>query len=221
MDGNSQQARRSLRTILIFWFVVFASIPLFFVVGYSIKKFEEGLDHELGERLVGNSREITAIFKEDFEKKMDFFGKKIAANPSVVIFVASDQENKLREIGEKLFRGHFGQRLAFFNSEGRRLLALVRVENNEIQSLPNPPGQAWYLADDVLAKIKPADGWHDIQFNATNGDSDANVELLVYHHLKSRSGQLVGIVEQALVIDRNFLQRVQQRMGVEDRKSVV
>ena len=64
IEKGRQKPRKSLRTILILWLLIFSVVPLAFVTGYSLVKFEQGIDQELSTRLLGNARQIGAIFSE-------------------------------------------------------------------------------------------------------------------------------------------------------------
>ena len=40
------------------WLLMFAVVPLAFITGYSLVKYEQAIDQELVQRLAGNKREI-------------------------------------------------------------------------------------------------------------------------------------------------------------------
>ena len=49
---------KSIRSLLVVWFIIFSIIPLVFMGWYSIFKFQHALENEVTQRLQGNGREI-------------------------------------------------------------------------------------------------------------------------------------------------------------------
>src|SRR5579871_6355658 len=63
----NRRPKRSLRTILLIWFLVLSIVPLMFVTGYSLEKSQQAIDYEVSQRLHANSREFLP-FLQDFDK---------------------------------------------------------------------------------------------------------------------------------------------------------
>ena len=61
---RNRRPKRSLRTILLLWFLVLSLLPLMFITGVSLVKFEDAIDNELVQRLRANSREVTTTISE-------------------------------------------------------------------------------------------------------------------------------------------------------------
>src|SRR4051812_30237646 len=62
MNSENQlptRPRRSLRSILIVWFLVFSIGPVAILTVYSFFQYEKAIDSELAQRLMANGREIT------------------------------------------------------------------------------------------------------------------------------------------------------------------
>ena len=78
-----RKPQRSLRTILIVWFLLFALVPLAFVTGYSVIKFEKAIDNELSRRLMGNAREISSIFS-DFQTNLEAKRDRYIKDPRLI-----------------------------------------------------------------------------------------------------------------------------------------
>ena len=60
-EQKIRKPRKSLQTILIIWFLLLSVVPLGFVTGYSISRFDKAINTELGQRLSANVREVTAL----------------------------------------------------------------------------------------------------------------------------------------------------------------
>ena len=73
-----KKAKRSIRTIIIMWFLLLSLLPLIFVAYYSSVKYEQAIDKELLQRLSVNSREIEVIladFKSGLQVRRDRYLK--------------------------------------------------------------------------------------------------------------------------------------------------
>src|ERR1700731_3709606 len=80
---KSRRPSRSLRTILMMWLLMFSIVPLAFITGYSLVKYEQAIDQELGQRLHGNYREIQLIF-EDLQRSLLSRNHAHATDKSIV-----------------------------------------------------------------------------------------------------------------------------------------
>ena len=68
MPTKNRKPRKSLRTLLIIWFLAFSIVPLAFLTGYSLIKYEQALDLGTLQTVVANSREISIILTQFQEK---------------------------------------------------------------------------------------------------------------------------------------------------------
>src|SRR5262245_56274976 len=99
MSGSGKKrAHRSLRTILIIWFLLFSLTPLVFVTGYSVKKYEVAIDNELFQRLGGNAREIGAIL-EDFRSSLAQKRDRYIKDNGLIYHLSTGDGAAIRNLG--------------------------------------------------------------------------------------------------------------------------
>ena len=85
---------------------MFSVAPLAFVTGYSLVKYEQAIDQELAQRLIGNSREID-VSVQDLKNEMVDKSRRHASDNALIVYLTSRQANPLRERAIQLMRSHF------------------------------------------------------------------------------------------------------------------
>jgi two-component system, NtrC family, sensor kinase len=91
-----QRPRKSLRTILILWLLIFSVVPLAFITGYSLVKYEQAIDQELSTRLLGNALTIGATFG-DYQSTLMSESRQIAGDKALTFYLASNNISQARE----------------------------------------------------------------------------------------------------------------------------
>lgn len=208
MRAFRKRPRRSLRTILIIWFLLFSILPLAFVTGYSLLKFEKAIDNELAQRLSGNAREISGIladYESGFQQKRD----KYIRNPSLSYYLAMNDGASLKSMAGQWLRSDFSTSLTFFNKEGRLLVSVFKDQQGEVRSF-QPVQEAVFLSDKYLGHLKNAKELGLAEF----GDNK-KISLIVISKVQNAAGRITGYIEQTLALDQGFLNRLKSRMKLE------
>ncbi len=209
MSKVTKKPQRSLRTILISWFLLVSLVPLAFVTGYSIIKYEKALDNELIVRLQGNAREIKSIFK-DFENGIRVNRNKYIKDPSLIYSVSVEDLVTLKEVADDFLSNDISSNISFFTRDGRLLTSVFHDEKGGIRSFTPAANSAVYLSDENLEKLKQEQEYSFIDFSGNQ-----KVSLVVFSKLLGKSGKLVGYVEQLIDINEAFLTRLKDRLKLE------
>lgn len=205
---NRKKPKRSLRTILVVWFLLFSVVPLAFVTMYSITKFEKAIDRELSQRLSGNAREISGILSDymaGLQQKRDRYVK----DPTLVYNMAMSDGAAIRTLAGTWLRQDFASSLTFFNREGRMVVSIFKDQNGEVRSF-QPVQDAVFLSEKYIAHLKDKPELGLAEF--TEGQK---ASLILISRVQNASGRTVGYLEQMIDIDRGFLQRLKARMKLE------
>ncbi len=215
-----QRPRKSLRTLLIFWLLIFSIVPLASITGYSLVKYEKAIDMELSTRLLGNAREISVIL-DDFQSRLVEEAQIVSNDNAVGYFLAANNIEKLRENVRRWFRGTVvSQRLWIFNRDGGLEIALYKDEKGQVQrreslesgmvELNEPLLQALENKKDLLLMKVASDP-------APAGSKTPHnyLELSVFNRITNSAGRLVGYVEVALTMDEEVLENIKKRLNAE------
>lgn len=213
-----QRPRKSLRTILILWLLIFSIVPLAFITGYSLVKYEQAIDQELSTRLLGNAREISEILN-DFQRTLVSETQTAAGDRTLGYFMASNKFEPARENLKRWFKGTHSYRMWVFNRDARLEIALNKDERGEVQRDEKLEREVEFN-EPLLKALEKTDSLFQVDFsseNTNNPDNPKNsqVELSLLQKVFNASGKLVGYVEMAITIDELTLKNLRNRMSTE------
>ena len=208
MKTLRRKPKRSLRTILIVWFLLFSVIPLAFVTIYSMLKFEKAIDHELSQRLAGNARELSVIlsdYRKDLQQKRDRYVK----DPSLIYHMSVGDGTTLKGLASQWLRGDSTSSLTFFNREGRMIASVFKDDKEVIRSfIPNQ--EAVFISGNYMAQIKDYKEAALAEFR-----ENQKLNLILISRVTSAGGRPVGYVEQVVDLNKAFLDRTKSRLKLE------
>ncbi len=215
------------------WFLLFSVVPLAFVTGYSIVKYEQAIDQELSKRLSGNAREVRIII-EEYEKSLVQSANKHAVDNSLIYFVSTKQMEGMRDLIKRWFSSSAAQRIWFYNREGQLQVAMYRDSGGEIQRKANLEGGDVFLNQSFLNQMQSKDQLYVIDLRRdrssakeTDPKPAGRLELTYYTKVKSPTGRLVGFLEEVVSLDEATLLSLKNRMNLElfffqsDKNSIV
>lgn len=200
--------QRSLRTILIIMFLVFSILPLAFVTGYSILKYEKAIDNELSQRLIGNAQEINATFKEFYEG-LRSSRDKYTRDPSLLYNVSIGNAVATKQIATTWLQADGSSSLTFFDREGRLISSVFKDEAGNLRDFLSGGEGDIFLAESNLKKLESLNEFSMVETGAKR------ISLIFLSKIKNASGRHIGFVEQILTINRNFANRLKERMKLE------
>jgi two-component system NtrC family sensor kinase len=203
-----KKPHRSLRTILIVWFLLFSILPLGFVTAYSLHKFEKAINNELSQRLSGNAREISGIlsdYQSGFQQKRD----KYIRDPNLSYNLVMKDSLSLKQMATQWLKSDFSTSLTFFNREGRMLISVFKDEKGDIRSF-QPVQEAVFLSDKYLNHLKLTK-----EMGLTEFGENQKMSLILISKVQNAAGRTSGYLEQILDLDASFLHKIKARMKLE------
>lgn len=206
MNYYRKKSKRSLRTILIIWFLLFSILPLAFVTGYSIVKFEKAIDREMLLRLSGNANEVDLIFS-DYINLLRQRRDKYLNEPYLRYQLSFGDENSLKELGASWLKLDPATTLSFFDRQGR-LVTSVHEENQPKSQ--GSPQDVIYLADRYLNHFEQSD-----ELSLIDTSDPKKVSLILISKVNSQKNRIVGYFEQIIDLSPDFLRRLKDRMKLE------
>lgn len=213
MKKIRQRPRKSLRTILILWLLIFSVVPLAFITGYSLVKYEQAIDQELSTRLLGNVREISVIL-DDFQAQLVTDSHQLASDKALIYYLAANNTNQARETLQRWLKGSVAGRVWVFNRDARLEVALYKDEHGQVQRKDNPNLE---LNDPLIKQISQKEELllMDIGAETPGKSKGAFLEISVFTKVIDAKGHLVGYVELAISIDEMVLQNLRNRLNAE------
>lgn len=200
--------KRSLRTILIGWFVLFSIVPLAFLAVYSIRKFESAIDHELSLRLSGNAREISSIFN-DYKQTLQQRRDRYVKDPNLLYHLSINESSVIRNLLASWMGSDISTRISFYSREGKLLVSASKVDSGEINT-HIPVSDKIVLNEQYRNQLKDKEDLSLIDF-----PGGQKISLILFSRINSSTGRLAGYIEQMIDIDRPFLNRLKAKMRLE------
>jgi two-component system NtrC family sensor kinase len=214
---NRAKPRKSLRTILILWLLIFSVVPLAFITGYSLVKYEQAIDQELSTRLLGNAREISQIL-EDFQRTLMSESAQISNDRTLEFYLGSNKSDLARETVKRWLKGTHAHRVWVFNRDARLEIALYKNGRGEVERRENLEA-AIEMNEPLLNALKNRDNLLLIDFASeasTDPGSPKNsyMDLSVFNKIYQGS-RLVGYSETVITIDEQTLRDLRNRLNAE------
>lgn len=196
-----------MRTILIIWFVLFSVIPLAFVTGYSMVKYEKAIDHELSQRLSGNAREIDVIL-QDLKAGLVQKRDRYIRDPSLIYHITIGDGATVRMISSQWLKTDNISSLTFFDREGKMLASVFKDGKENIRSFV-PTQDAVFLSAKYMSLVK------DQKELALSEGENQKVNLILISKVTGAGGRVVGYVEQMVELSKVFLGHLKTRLKLE------
>lgn len=222
--------RKSLRTILILWLLIFSVVPLAFITGYSLVKYEQAIDQELSTRLLGNAKQISATFDE-FQSQLVSESHQVATDKALIYYLSANNIGQAREGLKRWFQGSFAHRVWVFNRDARLEIALYKDEHGQVQRRENLEGVV-EMTDPMVKQMADKDELLLMDINSQPSSNptkphDSFLEFSVSSKILGAGGKVVGYVEEAITLDDLALQNLRNRHNAEifffqtDRPTIV
>ena len=207
MNYYRRKSKRSLRTILIIWFLLFSILPLAFVTLYSIVKFEKAIDREMLLRLSGNAKEVDLIFS-DYINVLRQRRDKYVDEPYLRYHLSFGDEASLRDLGGSWLKQDPATTLAFFDRQGRLITSVIE-DGNQVKA-KTPTQNVIYLADRYLKHFENSE-----ELSLIDSSDPKKVSLILISKVSNQKKRVVGYFEQIIDLGPEFLKRLKERMKLE------
>lgn len=208
MKTLRRKPKRSLRTILIVWFVLFSVVPLAFVTIYSMVKYEKAIDHELSQRLSGNAREIGIIlndYKASLQQKRD----RYVRDPSLTYHLTMGDGTTLRSISSAWLKADNISSLTFFDREGRMLTSVFKDDKDNVRSFL-PVQDAVFLSAKYISDLK-----EEKEISLAEFTESQKLNLILISKVTGPGGRTVGYIEQIVDLNKDFVSKLKSRLKLE------
>lgn len=204
----SLKPKRSLRSVLIFWFILFSIVPLAFISVYSLRTFENAIDNELSLRLQDNGREISSIIS-DYRQILSDKRDKLTQNSKFIFNMTASDAESLRLMAGEIFKNSILNSIAFYDREGMLLSSVFKDERGELRNF-SPKADKVLINKNYREHLKTREDFSICDYSDKN-----KVSLIYFSKVNSPTGKLIGFIEQTIYLDRAFLNRLKKKNRLE------
>ncbi|MCK6598353.1 MAG: hypothetical protein L6Q37_08320 [Bdellovibrionaceae bacterium] len=207
MNYTKKKSRKSIRTIIISWFLLLSILPLLFVAYYSTVKYEQAIDKELSQRLSVNAREVEVIIA-DFKSGLQLKREKYLRDLNLIYSLSVSDFETLRSLSEQILSQDSTSEINFYNREGR---LVSRVYKNEKRSVIKdfPKDEAVFLSEKFLSYLKTNKEIGSLDY------FDNKIGLGLISRIQNQNQVNLGYIQQIVYFDRSFLQMLKTKLKLE------
>lgn len=202
-----RKPKRSIRTIIIMWFLLLSLLPLMFVAYYSSVKYEQAIDKELLQRLSVNAREIEVILA-DFKSGLQLRRDRYLKDPYLVYSLSVGDGPSLNQLGQEYISQEFSSELIFFNREARQIAKIVKNDRGEV-SAQTRSAEATFLSDKYISVLKTSKDIPILEYQ------DNRILLTLLSRVTNHSRKTIGYLHQKIYLDSAFIGRLKNRLKLE------
>jgi len=198
--------RKSLKRVLSVWFMLFALVPLFIIVGYATYLFNHRINDELSKRLTAFEKGID-LELIDVEEKLRLGGLRHANEYYLMNLFRWKKKSQLESVSKSLIENYIIDRMTYFSPDGRRFLTIQakRVTDNPEIILPD---EAKKLPPSLLSAIK-----NQRQVVVKSAFKEIGFTLDAYSVMKL-GGNTIGYIKETVLIDRQYSLSTKERTGL-------
>jgi two-component system NtrC family sensor kinase len=205
---RNYRPRRSLRTILLIWFLLLSLVPLMFVTGYSLVKYEEAIDSELVQRLRANSREVATTISE-YERYLSSRRDRLRNDPKLQFHLSVGSAAAVRQMTSGILANSFVSEISVFDRDYQRISVLSQADLQVGREAINPEPQL-ALHEAFTQKLGQQ---HQIVVASVGPQN--SLDLISIVRIDGKNGSPVGAVEEVINLGGAFLENLKKRLGLE------
>lgn len=213
-EGKSNRLRqkphRSLSTMLMLWLLFFAMVPLAFITGYSLIKYERAIEHELSQRLIANHREIESIFTRH-NRYLTENVNKISTNELFKSYwIENELDLSVFFIQRWMESSSLIHRTSLFNPQGKFLSMVYRNDSGVIEKIDNHELKPIYMSEEFMRSMGQRETMSTVDVRP-----GSSVNLSTVAKVLTSKGVLLGHIECIIRIDQTTLSQLKKELDLE------
>lgn len=190
------------------WFLVFSILPIAFITGYSIVKYEKAINNELTIRLVGNGREIETFLKgvyQNISNRQKVYVKDLG----LAYALLNEDKSLITKSFSSWMQKELTSSVAFFNRDGRMIFSKYKKSSGQFSDYTPFEASPIYLSESNLKRVQSQGQLIFIE------QSRDKVSIVAHGAVRNSSQRITGYVEKIFEIDASVLKTLKNRFKLE------
>lgn len=204
------------------WFLVLSLVPMMFVTGYSLVKYEQAIDNELVQRLRSNSREFTATIS-DYEIYLANRRARYRADSTLGYFLLTNSIPQAKTHLRGILVNSSVTSLSLFNREGQLITSMSPndvLRSQDSSSSDEARGLRREGEESDVASVFLSDNYKDQlnrdgQYLVVDAGPKNSLDLVSISKVETKNGRLAGYVEEIINVGVPFLNSMKKRLNLE------
>lgn len=196
------------------WFLLLSLVPMMFVTGYSLVKYEQAIDNELIQRLRANAREFSATVG-DYEKYLAARRAHYRSDSNLILFLLTNSTEQAKSQVRASLRNSSVQTLRLFDREGQLIASMTSDETVSGGTSGGREDRALESSGIFLSdSYKDTLATKNEMFIVDNGPNNS-LDLSSIARLEAKNGRVAGYVEEIINISQDYLVKLKNRVNLE------
>lgn len=196
--------------MLMIWFLLLSLVPVMFITGFALVKYEQGMDGELVDRLRGNAREF-ATNMDDFAKYLEGRAARHKSEQTFPFYVLTGSIAQVRQTMQTSVRSSLlNVTMSVFNRDGQMIASYSKDDGGQARVNTELENANLALRDSYRENLNRNDHMMMIDAGAKN-----SMDLIAYSRLDAKNGRIAGYVEEVANIGAAFLEKMKKRLDSE------
>ena len=205
-----KRPKKSLRTLLMLWLLLFSIVPLAFITGYSLVKYEQAINQELFQRLMANRREFESLLM-DYNRYLTGSINKISRNKTLISQLNNNENDLAGQFVQSWMElSRLTHRIALFNREGQLVSTVYRNEEGGVERFNNNESRPIYISEKFIKSMGRKE-----QTNVIDIRPGSFIDFSAFSKVFTEERVLVGHIEEVVRVDDIFLSELKKRLGLE------
>lgn len=204
---KKNKKHRSLRSVLLIWFILFSIVPLAFIGWYSIFKFAKAFDQEVIQRLQGNGREVDTILN-DYYSTLDNYKEKYINNAQFIQLLLSTDVDRLNNLSLEWILRSPVTSLSFYDKEGKLITTSFRDEKGQVRNFS-------LNKEKIVLNSKYISNLNERNEIGFLDQKNSKVSLILFSKALTAQGSTAGYFEQVIELRETFLLKLKSRLKTE------
>ncbi len=204
------QTRRSLRSVLFWWFIAISFVPLAFVTGYSLIKYEAALTMELNQRLSANGREVQSIIS-DYKNILVDRREKYFRDLTLAYNLSIQKNSVLEILMKQRMVDDVVSQLSLFDIYGHHVFTVKNNAEEKVQSHFKELSEKENLSQIQISGLSK----NQDQVLTLDYSEEGMIRLCLISKVFHIGDHLVGYSKLYLDLKKDFVHSLKERMGLE------
>lgn len=191
------------------WFLLLSLVPMMFVTGYSLVKYERAIDNELVQRLRANAREVTTTLGE-FEKYLGSRRGRHKADQMLGYYLLTNSIQQAKQLLQPGVSSGVVSSLSLFNRAGEVVAVMMPDEEQTARENARLETNQFLLKDSYKATLDKSGEMTLVDVGAKN-----SLGLSAYTRIDAKTGRVAGYIEEIISIGPAFLENLKKKMNLE------
>ena len=207
MKEQPLRPKRSLRTLLILWFLLLSIAPLSFMTWYSLSKFKDAINEEVEQKVIFNEKEIKDSFIGYYEELKLKHENHLKDN-SLLFYLTRNDVSSLINLAHKWVLKDNLNKISVYNRDGLLLFTSHKDRGNKVSDLINLGDEPVYVSKEFMNSFgeKKQTFVIDIVKNQ-------QLEFVGFSRVLSSGGNTIGYLQETIRADNKIIKNISDSLG--------